>query len=232
MLDEKSVLGRNEAVLNNLHLVRIIATQVSANLPIHKNFDDLVQDGAVGLIDSAEKYDSEMPNKFSTYASVRVRGAMLDGLRSADWATRDMRRHKALFARTKRDLGTKLMRSPTQSEVAEELGVDDEVLRGWACERENVSLSAVSDMESPEACPSSLCEAEQLHRFLDVAMAQLPVRHRQVVVLYFSSEMTMLEIAGILGVVESRVSQLLKSSMEKMRRSLESAGVKSIRDLG
>src|SRR5713101_3766578 len=115
---------RDRIVLDHLPLVKAIAVRVHENLPVHVDLDDLVHAGVLGLFDAASKYNPDKQVAFSSYAKHRIKGAILDSLRQLDWASRDMRRrHKQVEAAT-RELASTLQRNPTESEVAQKLGVE------------------------------------------------------------------------------------------------------------
>jgi RNA polymerase sigma factor for flagellar operon FliA len=234
------IARRDRVVLDHLPLVKAIAVRVHENLPVHVDLDDLVHTGILGLFDAASKFDPEKQVAFSSYAKHRIKGAILDGLRQLDWASRDMRRrHKQVEAAT-RDLAALLQRNPTEAEVAEKLGMDPERWRTMMLDLRNVGLISAStranenedlpapDFPSkPETHPDSICAREQLRDVLGVAIKALPERYQKVVMLYYTSEMTMKEIGGILGINESRVSQIHKSALEKMQVVLEANGISS-----
>jgi RNA polymerase sigma factor for flagellar operon FliA len=231
---------RDRVVLEHLPLVKAIAVRVHENLPVHVDLDDLVHAGILGLFDAANKFNPEKQVAFSSYAKHRIKGAILDSLRQLDWASRDMRRrHKQVEAAT-RDLAACLQRNPTESEVAEKLGMDVDRWRNMMVDLRNVGLISAStranenedlpapDFPSkPETQPDSICAREQLRSVLGVAMKALPERYQKVVVLYYTNEMTMKEIGGILGINESRVSQIHKSALEKMMAVLQQNGITS-----
>lgn len=231
---------RDQVVLEHLPLVRAIAVRVHENLPVHVEVDDLVHAGILGLFDAATKFDPAKQVAFSSYAKHRIKGAILDSLRQLDWASRDMRRrHKQMEAAT-RELAVTLQRNPTEAEVAKKLGIDVERLRTMMLDLRNVGLISASsrgnDSEDlpapdfptgPETHPDSICAHEQLRSVLGVAMKTLPERYQKVVSLYYTNEMTMKEIGNILGINESRVSQIHKSALEKMNVALEAAGITS-----
>jgi RNA polymerase sigma factor FliA len=231
---------RDQVVLEHLPLVRAIAVRVHENLPVHVEVDDLVHAGILGLFDAATKFNPEKQVAFSSYAKHRIKGAILDSLRQLDWASRDMRRrHKQMEAAT-RELAITLQRNPTEAEVAEKLGIDVERLRTMMLDLRNVGLISAStrsnDSEDlpapdfptgPETHPDSICAHEQLRSVLGLAMKTLPERYQKVVSLYYTKEMTMKEIGTILGINESRVSQIHKSALEKMNVALEAAGITS-----
>jgi RNA polymerase sigma factor for flagellar operon FliA len=234
------LMRRDRVVLEHLPLVKAIAVRVHENLPVHVDLDDLVHAGILGLFDAASKFNPEKQVAFSSYAKHRIKGAILDSLRQLDWASRDMRRrHKQVEAAT-RDLSSTLQRAPTEAEIAAKLGMDVERWRTMMLDLRNVGLVSAStranenedlpapDFPSkPETQPDSICAREQLRGVLGDAMKTLPERYQKVVVLYYTNEMTMKEIGGVLGINESRVSQIHKSALEKMQVVLQANGIES-----
>jgi len=231
---------RDRVVLEHLPLVKAIAVRVHENLPVHVDLDDLIHAGILGLFDAANKYNPEKQVVFSSYAKHRIKGAILDSLRQLDWASRDMRRrHKQVEAAT-RDLASTLQRAPTEAEIADKLGMGVDRWRTMMLDLRNVGLISASTRSNenddlpapdfpsnPETQPDSICAREQLRSVLTVAMKTLPERYQKVVVLYYTNEMTMKEIGGVLGINESRVSQIHKSALEKMQTALQSSGITS-----
>lgn len=244
---QKSVLSeeakreiRDQVVLEHLPLVKAIAVRVHENLPVHVEVDDLVHAGIMGLFDAATKYNPDKEVAFSAYAKHRIKGAILDSLRQLDWASRDMRRrHKQVEAAT-RELAATLQRNPTEAEVAAKLGVEVDKLRGMMVDLRNVGLISASTRANenedlpapdfptgPETHPDSICSHEELRGMLAGAMKVLPERYQKVVTLYYNNEMTMKEIGNIMGINESRVSQIHKAALEKMNAALIESGVTS-----
>jgi RNA polymerase sigma factor for flagellar operon FliA len=231
---------RDTVVLEHLPLVKAIAVRVHENLPVHVDLDDLVHAGILGLFDAVTKFDPEKQVAFSSYAKHRIKGAILDSLRQLDWASRDLRRrHKQVEAAT-RDLTAELQRTPTDAELAEKLGVEEDRWRQMMVDLRNVGLISAStrgqegddlpppDFPSgPDTQPDIMCAREQMRAMLTDAMHTLPERYQKVVLLYYSNEMTMKEIGGVLGINESRVSQIHKSALEKMAAALTTAGITS-----
>jgi len=229
---------RDRVVLEHLPLVKAIAVRVHENLPVHVDLDDLVHAGILGLFDAASKYNPDKQVAFSSYAKHRIKGAILDSLRQLDWASRDMRRrHKQVEAAT-RELSVALQRNPTEAEVAQKLGVDQERWRSMMLDLRNVGLISASTRSNenedlpapdfpskPETQPDSICAREQLRSVLGVAIKTLPERYQKVVSLYYTGELTMKEIGTILGINESRVSQIHKAALEKMQVVLEANGI-------
>lgn len=230
---------RDRIVLDHLPLVKAIAVRVHENLPVHVDLDDLVHAGVLGLFDAATKYNPEKQVVFHSYAKYRIKGAILDSLRQLDWASRDLRKRQKLVDAITRELTEKLQRAPHEAEIAEKLGVGVDRWRRMVLELRTVGLMSASsyssDRESaaPEfpaardSHPDNMCAHEQLRQVLEVAVKTLPERYQKVVMLYYTKEMTMKEIGGIMGINESRVSQIHKTALEKMAAALHSAGIHS-----
>jgi RNA polymerase sigma factor for flagellar operon FliA len=231
---------RDRVVIENLPLVKAIAIRVHDSLPVHVELDDLVHAGILGLFDAATKYNPDKQVVFSSYAKHRIKGAILDSLRQLDWASRDLRRRHKQVEQITRELSATFQRQPTEEELAAKLGVDVARWRQMAIDLRNVGLVSASTRSPendelpapefpgrPETQPDSMCAHEQMKQKLDIAMKVLPERYRKVVVLYYTNEMTMKEIGGILGINESRVSQIHKSALEKMAVALTSNGIHS-----
>jgi RNA polymerase sigma factor for flagellar operon FliA len=231
---------RDRIVLDHLPLVKAIAVRVHENLPVHVDLDDLIHAGILGLFDAASKYDVEKKVVFHSYAKHRIKGAILDSLRQLDWASRDLRRrHKQVEAVT-RDLSAQFERVPTEAEIAAKMGVELERWRQMVVELRTVGLISASGRgndrdnaaapEFPakqEFQPDNICAHEELREMLLNAMKTLPERYQKVVVLYYTNDLTMKEIGGLLGINESRVSQIHKIALEKMAVVLQSAGIRS-----
>ncbi|MCZ2155913.1 MAG: FliA/WhiG family RNA polymerase sigma factor [Bryobacterales bacterium] len=231
---------RDQRILDNLHLARIIAIRIYESLPIHLELDELIQVGILGLIDAAERFDESKNVTFAGYAKHRIRGAILDNLREMDWASRDQRRRCKQVESATRKLSGILQRAPTDAEIAEEMGLDLEKWRqiaGNLRQQGPVSLASRpqshDDLPEPEypaseaEKPDAICRRAQISDALDRAIRTLPLRYQTVVTMYYNNEMTMKEIGGVLGVNESRISQIHKSALRKMALVLESQGISS-----
>ncbi len=238
---EEARQERDRIIMDHLPLVKAIAVRVHENLPVHVDLDDLVHAGILGLFDAVDKFQPEKQVAFSSYAKHRIKGAILDSLRQLDWASRDLRRRHKQIEEATRELAATLQRNPNESEIAVRMGVDVERWRQMMAEMQCVGLISISTRRpeqedlpapdypaKPETHPDSICAHGQLHDALWKAMKTLPERYRKVVVLYYTKEMTMREIGGILGINESRVSQIHKSALEKMATALQSAGIESV----
>lgn len=230
---------RDRIVLENLSLVKAIAIRVHENLPVHVDLDDLVHAGVLGLFDAVEKYDADKNVTFQNYAKHRIKGAILDSLRELDWASRDMRKRQKSIDAASRELMGELGRTPTHAEVAQKLGVDPDRLRRMQTELRNLGLTpaeprATEDPDrpqefaaAPDLRPDLMCERHQLQVTLARAIETLPERYQKVVFLYYSNDMTMKEIGDVLGVNESRISQIHKLALKKMAVALQSEGIES-----
>jgi len=230
---------RDQIVIEHLPLAKAIAIRVHENLPVHVDLDDLIHAGVLGLFDAVTKYDSTKNVVFHSYAKHRIKGAILDSLRQMDWASRDLRKRQKQVDAVTQDLSSRLGRTPTESEVAREMGVTVERWRRILMELRTVGLVSVNPapgqdrdrvMEfpaTPEFQPDRMCEHRQLQSTLARAIGTLPERYQKVVFLYYTNEMTMKEIGDLLGVNESRVSQIHKTALKKMAVVLQSEGISS-----
>jgi len=231
---------RDRIVLDHLPLVKAIAVRVHEKLPVHVDLDDLIHAGVLGLFDAACKYNPDKRVVFHSYAKYRIKGAILDSLRQLDWASRDLRKRQKMVEAITRELSDKLKRAPTEAEIVERLGIGLDRWRRMVVELRTVGLMSASSYASdrdqnstPEfpasrdSQPDRMCVREQMREVLAVAVKTLPERYQKVVLLYYTKELTMKEIGGILGINESRVSQIHKTALEKMAVALHSAGIHS-----
>jgi RNA polymerase sigma factor for flagellar operon FliA len=231
---------RDKLVMEHLPLVKAIAIRLYESLPVHADLDDLIHAGMLGLIDGAEKFDERKHILFKSYAKHRIKGAMLDSLRQLDWASRDLRRrHKQLEAIT-HELAAVSADAPNDDAIAGRMGVDVERWRQIAVELRMVGLLSSSsrpaddeNQTNPEFAasqdtqPDTMYVRHEMSTVLNQAMQSLPERYQKIVTLYYTNEMTMREIGEMLGINESRVSQIHKTALEKMAVILQSAGIHS-----
>ncbi|MEO8596900.1 MAG: FliA/WhiG family RNA polymerase sigma factor [Candidatus Solibacter sp.] len=230
---------RDQIVLDHLSLVKAIAIRVHESLPVHVDLDDMVHAGVMGLFDAVDKYDGAKNVQFHSYAKHRIKGAILDSLRQMDWASRDLRRRQKQVESTTRDLASKLGRTPSSHEVAGQMGVGLERWHRMQLELSTVGLvsaTAVPDQDgertqefaaTPEYQPDRMCEHRELQSTLARAIHTLPPRYQKVVSLYYTNDLTMKQIGDVLGVNESRVSQIHKTALQKMAGVLQSEGIHS-----
>lgn len=226
-----------EMIEQNLPLVKHIVFQVAVHFPRHVDRDDLARAGALGLVEAARRYDEARGVPFERFAAQRIRGAILDAVRAADWAPRSVRNLARKLESVEQRLATELGRVPTKDEMADALGMSqselhrlqDRMFRSvvLALEHETADdvekdltlVDVLVDEKSVE--PSSELETRELHGYLRDAIALLPERHRLVVVGYFLEGRTSQELADFLGVTESRISQLRSESLLMLQEGIE-----------
>jgi len=239
--------GEQERILlEHLPIVRFLARRIHERLPQHVDIEDLVSAGVVGLMDAFSKFDSTKNVQFRSYAQFRIRGAILDSLRTLDWSPRELRRKGRAVEEAIRALTARLGHAPNEAEVAEEmaLGLDDYQqllgdLKGLEIGTLHMERNEDSGEEElayvpgrPEEDPLFCCLRGELEERLADAIAHLPDRERLVMSLYYYEEMTMREIGLALGVVESRVSQVHASAVAHLRSALRDLAESGTMDRG
>lgn len=229
-------------LLEHLPIVRFLARRIHERLPQHVDIEDLVSAGVVGLMDAFAKFDPEKKVQFRSYAQFRIRGAILDSLRTLDWSPRELRRKGRAVEEAIRTVTAKLGRAAGEGEVAAEMGLGLEEyqqllgdLKGLEVGTLNMERNEDSGEEELAYVPGRAdedplfrCLRGELEGRLADAIGELPDRERLVMTLYYYEEMTMREIGLALGVVESRVSQMHASAVVHLRaalRDLASRGV-------
>ena len=221
--EDKSVEIRNELAEHYLHLVKIVCGRLAVSLPPHLDRDDLLSSGFFGLMDAIDRFDITRNIKFETYAGVRIRGAMIDYLRSKDWIPVTMRQKIRKYQQTVYRLETELGRSATDKEIAEalEISVDELQTLISQCNAATViPLEEYLKTDTPEAIdanPADTAEFLELKDTLAKAIDRLPEKERTVVSLYYYEELTLKEIALILHLSEARISQLHTKAIFRMR---------------
>jgi RNA polymerase sigma factor for flagellar operon FliA len=232
---------RDRLVLHYAPLVKYVAGRVGTGLPTHVDVGDLVQSGIFGLVDAIEKFEPARGLRFETYAMQRIRGAILDDLRSQDWVPRVVRSRAREAERALERLGARLHRTPTDAELAAELDISTDDLRDLYGQLRLTSVVALEDLVAagkesgslvdtlPDDCaidPVAVLVDQDNRRQLAEAIAQLAERDRVVVSLYYFESLTLAEIGKVLGVTESRVSQLHTRAVMRLRAKLvEQAGL-------
>jgi len=232
-----AILDRNRVVEQYAHLIKKVAYKMIARLPANVEMDDLMSAGVIGLIDAAEKYDPEKSCNFKSYAEIRIRGAMVDELRSLDWVPRSVRQKGASIDQVQRELQGKLGRPATDIELATEMGLTLEEFQALTDKARTVSvvsfedlgvsgaedkrdfLDSVSDPESTDPGQDALENDER--SVMMRAIQQLPERQRVVLTLYYYEDMNLKEIGSLLGVTESRISQIHSAAVAQLRPLLE-----------
>ena len=232
---QTSVEERERLILEHLPQVRLIARRIHERLPETVNFDDLVSSGIVGLISAIDRFDPAHNVKLKTYAEYKIRGAILDSLRGLDWAPRQQRKRTKQIEAAISKLEQRAHRTPTEEEVAQELGLSIEEYHEWLVDIRGVNLGTLEcvsrDDEShdllkyisddEENWPSRLLERAELQRLLAQAIEKMPETERLVLSLYYHEELTLREIAGIVHLHESRVSQLKSQAILRLRAWIE-----------
>jgi len=225
---------RDRLLLEHLPTVRYIARRIHERLPQHVELDDLISAGVVGLIDAFGKFDHAKKVQFKSYAQFRIRGAILDSLRTLDWSPRELRRKGRAVEESIRSLTQRLGRAPAEPEIAKDMGlglVDYQMLLGELKGLEIGSLHMERTEDSgdeelsyipgaPEDDPLFQCLQGEMKQLLIDAIDELPEKERMVLTLYYYEELTMKEIGLTLGVVESRVSQIHSSAVVRLRAAL------------
>ncbi|RKX54272.1 MAG: FliA/WhiG family RNA polymerase sigma factor [Thermotoga sp.] len=231
-----SRIGENEKeriIREFLPKIKALAVSLSYQLPKNVSIDDLIQEGLMGLLSSFENYDPSKGASFSTYALKRIKGAMLDYLRKLDWVPRNLRKKMKELEEAVLILEDKLGKIPDDKELAEYLNMEEgEVrkIRNELVRRQLLSLDSyifeddesvhVELVQSNEKSPDVIYEKEELREKLKEAIEQLSERERLVLALYYVEELNFKEIGKILGVSESRISQIHSSVISKLKRLL------------
>src|ERR1019366_191666 len=231
MTDER----RERLILEHLPQVRLIARRIQERLPDSISLDDLVSTGVLGLISAIDHFDPGHNVKLKTYAEYKIRGAILDGLRGLDWAPRQQRRRSKQIEAAIVSAEHRLQRSPSEEEIAQELGLGIEEYHEWLVEIRGLNLgsfeSASDDEDSrdlltfisddEEGWPSRLLERSELKKLLALAITRMPEVEKTVLNLYYHEELTLREIAKILHLHESRISQLKSQAILRLRAYME-----------
>jgi RNA polymerase sigma factor for flagellar operon FliA len=234
MYTAKGQLQDSNALLKQYSpLVRRLAHQMIAKLPANVELDDLIQVGMIGLNDALSRFDAGQGVMFETFATQRIRGAMLDELRGGDWMSRGDRRHQRSIEAAVHKLEQKLQRAPNESEIADEMGMmlaDYQELLGKVRGTQLFYLEDLSGEDGDDfldrhvadegANPLDLLEDHRMREALVDAIGKLPEREQHVMSMYYEHDMNLKEIAAVLGVTESRVCQLHSQSIARLRSKL------------
>lgn len=227
---------RNRILMEQMPQVRYIARHIHDRLPQHVSIEDLIHAGVLGLMDALSKYDEARQVQFKTYAKFRIRGAILDSLRELDWSPRDLRRKARMIEVATSRLNHELGRAATEQELANDLGLTLDAFQRLLGELDGLDLGSFH-MESndrdqdddlceylpgnPEESPYYLTMKSELNQFLTRAIEELSEKEQQVLSLYYYEELTMKETGAVLGVGESRVSQIHSLALLRLRMRLQ-----------
>ncbi len=228
---------RDRLILTYAPLVKFVAGRLGSGLPAHVDEGDLVSYGLLGLIGAIERFDPTREIKFETYAIARIKGAIIDELRALDWVPRSVRSRAREIERAMAELERRLHRAPTDEEIAAKLGIAVEDLEESLMEISRSSIAAldelwtvsaggdqialidtIEDTQGPE--PQSALAQMEMREALGEAIARLPEREKLVVTLYYYEELTLREIGEVLGVTESRISQLHTKAILRLKARL------------
>lgn len=224
---------REQIIIEYTSLVKIVAGRLSMYLGYNVEYEDLVSYGVFGLIDAIDKFDCKMGVKFETYASLRIRGAILDQIRKMDWIPRTLRQKQKRLEAAYQKLEGNNGRVATDAEIAAELEISLDELEDWKNQIELSNIISLDDyieqgsemkpdpsVKSVFEQPETKIEREELKSRLKQALEELTENERKVILLYYYEEMTLKEISNILEVSESRVSQLHTKSLVKLKTKL------------
>ena len=228
MADEQE---RERLVLEHLPQVQYIARRIHDRLPAHVPLADLVQAGVVGLMDALAKYDAQRSVQFDSYASFRIRGAILDSLRELDWGPRELRRKARRVQEATRQLEHQLGRTASENEIAEALGLSLNEFHNLLGELRGLDLAQLTTEsddgqevidvpDTSEENPFTSCVRGEMRAALAEAIGELPEKEQQVLSLYYHEELTMKEVGAVLGVGESRICQIHSMALVRLRARL------------
>lgn len=230
--------GRERIIREFAHIIHAMAHRLSFRLPAYLDAEDLISVGTIGLMDAMEKYDPTREAKFKTYAEFRIRGAMLDEIRSMDWIPRSVHERISLLQRTHVELMHRLGRPPSDEEVAAELKLSPEELDDFLTKAKGAVMVSLDDLnlhdvDGPKAVavladtknpdPLAALVNEQERESVGNAIQNLPEKERLVLTLYYFEELTMKEIGELLKVTESRVCQIHAKAILRLKAQLRAS---------
>jgi RNA polymerase sigma factor for flagellar operon FliA len=224
---------RERLILEHLPQVRLIARRIQERLPKNVSLEDLVSTGVLGLISAIDHFDPAHNVKLKTYAEYKIRGAILDSLRGLDWAPRQKRRKTKQIEAAIASAEQRLQRAPTEEEIATQLGIALGEYHEWLVEVSGLNIAsleyAANDQsrdllhtlpDTEESLPSTLLERSELQRLLAQGIDQIPEIERTILGLYYHEELTLREIAEVVKLHESRISQLKSQAILRLRGRL------------
>lgn len=236
--EKNDIEARDDLIIHYAHLVKYVANRLAINLSSVVEVDELISYGIEGLIDAIEKYDHKRNIKFETYAITRIRGSMIDGLRSMDWVPVSVRQKSKELEKTYTKLESKLGRAATDMEVAEELGINLNELSNLLREVATNTIISLDDfipgddsddkkkrivdlLEDHDASDAlEILEISEVKELLAKTISRLPEKEKTVVYLYYYEGLTLKEIGMVLKLSESRISQLHTKAILRLRGSL------------
>lgn len=230
----KSLDLREKIILEYAPLVKVVAGRLSMYLGYNVEYDDLVGYGVFGLIDAIDKFEPAKAVKFETYASLRIRGAILDQIRKMDWIPRTIRQKQKKIDTVMKEIEAETGKSATDEEIAKALGISDDEFYDWQSQMKitgvvslNEFLEQGSDVSNEKGGiskgfegPEEVLEKSELKKTLAEALELLTEKEKKVILLYYYEELTLKEISNILEVSESRISQLHTKALQKMKSKM------------
>ena len=226
----KSPEIREKLILEYAPLVKLVAGRLSMYLGYNVEYDDLVSYGIFGLIDAIDKFDNMKAVKFETYASLRIRGAILDQIRKMDWIPRTIRQKQKKIDAVMKEIEASKGRAATDEEIARSLGISDDDYLSWQSQMKITNVLSLNEfMESGSEIPAEqtgqqrfdspeeVMEKEELKKVLQQALELLTEKEKKVILLYYYEDLTLKEISNVLEVSESRISQLHTRALQKMK---------------
>lgn len=225
--------AREQLIMHYMRVVKFIAGRMAIHVPASVEMDDLVGWGVMGLLDAVQKFDHTQDIKFSTYASIRIRGAIIDQIRSLDWAPRSLRNMARKVGAAKEKLRHEKGQDPNSEEIAEALGTSVEQVEETITQLQTAQILSLDDYlpseESEETrkvdvtgttapTPSQVMESKEKQDLLVQAILRLPDQQQKVLNLYYYQELTLKEIGVVLEVSESRICQIHSAAMKALRR--------------
>ena len=224
---------REQIIIEYAPLVKIVAGRLSMYLGGNVEYEDLVSYGVFGLIDAIDKFDTNKDVKFETYASLRIRGSILDQIRKMDWIPRTVRQRQRKIDEAIKSLEARTGKTPTDEMLAEELGVSGEELLSWQSQLKVTNVVSLNEfVESGNepvmdakgnfrfAQPEEVIAETELKRMLKDAMQLLTEKEQKVILLYYYEDLTLKESSRVLEVSESRISQLHTKALQKMKKKM------------
>ncbi len=224
---------RQRLILEHLPQVRLIARRIQERLPENVALDDLVSTGVIGLISAIDNFDPAQNVKLRTYAEYKIRGAILDSLRGLDWAPRQKRRRAKQIEKAIWSAEQRLKRAPDEDEVAAQLGISLAEYHEWLVEIRGLNIASLEGAgneqgkelinylpDTGDNLPSTLLERSELERLLAESIGEIPAMERTVLSLYYTEELTLREIAQVVHLHESRISQLKSQAILRLRGKL------------
>ena len=235
MYTRTGTLNRDTYVSQYAPLVKRVAHQMLSKLPANVEVDDLIQAGMIGLMDAVERFEDDHGAKFETFASQRIRGAMLDELRAGDWLPRSVRRNQRTIESAITTLEHRTGRPPTEDEIARELGMELAQYHELLSDAKGAQLCNYDEADvdddnedffsrgtgDPSSDPSNMLADKRFKLSLVNAIEALPEREKNLMGLYYEQDLNMKEIAAVMGVTESRVCQLHSQAVARLRGRLK-----------